>query len=1158
MILHIYSMNSTIERLKMKHEPKVNKGVNIHFRPFSLENQAKQAPIETGKLEEMNIDTLAEKVKEDNVKPINEITDEQVVIVDKTKENLVDPTRFLQSLRNRSVVRNTQQSLEQPVQQIPTNVTIENDRAQPNQQIPPPSESQVGPVLEEQPKPKRKYRRKTARVEIDKPATRVIQSIVLSESIKKRLPKQEDITILKRPSYYMNNREIFSRFIHTVFKEHAKEDTKEFSCESTGNDEGFSLLKHQKVVRDYINVYTPYRGLLLYHGLGSGKTCSSIAIAEGFQQLSSVVFTEGLVSARKVIVMTPASLRTNYFEELKKCGSPLYHQHHHWEFVNIREKPDMLPVLSSALHLSTDVIEEQGGAWLIDVQKPSNYDTLSPYERDSLDEQIKQLIHQKYLFINYNGLRKSRLKELTNNDTVNPFDNKVVIIDEAHNFVSRIVNKIEKEKEGEGKFLSTALYKYLLEAENMRIVLLTGTPMINYPNELGILFNMLRGYIRTWEIPFESTDTNIRPNTAYMRKLFQKMTTIDYIEVEANVLHVTRNPYQFVNKFYGESYKGVRGETKKQNMNHNEFMEVILQTLKEKQFKILSDKIKIKYHKALPDKLDDFTTLFIDINSGNVKNEVPLKRRILGLTSYFRSAQEKLLPKYDAEKDYYVNHIEMSDHQFEKYESARLKERQVDKNSKRKKPGKSKEGDLYADTSSSYRIFSRAFCNFVFPEGVVRPLPNESDEIEDAIGKLDDEDQLDAVTNNERKNNIDGRVLEDDDLSIEEEKEVIPYQQRIYDALENLDASRDEYFSPDRLEQYSPKFLKLFENINDPELEGSNLVYSQFRTLEGIGIFSLVLKANGYRLLKLKRDTQQQWRLDVPPEERRQKKMFALYTGSETAEEKEVLRNIFNGATDKLPQSLVEDLNSMGNDNKYGEWIRIFMITSSGAEGISLKNTRFVHIMEPYWHPVREEQVIGRARRICSHIELPEEHRNVKVFLYLMTFTDDQIANKMSTEIRNNDTSKFDSANRRPLTSDEALYEIMNRKRDISRKLLRSVKEAAVDCALHNKKGNPETLECYSFGNQVDPSVFSYRPNIQSEERDVRVNAQNRKKENIQARRVVINGQEYARKIENNKDTNMLYDLESYLDAADNPNVNALLVAKIVEKDGKKFVDTNV
>ena len=50
-----------------------------------------------------------------------------------------------------------------------------------------------------------------------------------------------------------------------------------------------------------------------------------------------------------------------------------------------------------------------------------------------------------------------------------------------------------------------------------------------------------------------------------------------------------------------------------------------------------------------------------------------------------------------------------------------------------------------------------------------------------------------------------------------------------------------------------------------------------------------------------------------------------------------------------------------------------------------------VHIMEPYWHPVRVEQVIGRARRICSHNKLEEEERDVKVFMYLMKFTDDQL-----------------------------------------------------------------------------------------------------------------------------------------------------------------------
>ena len=60
------------------------------------------------------------------------------------------------------------------------------------------------------------------------------------------------------------------------------------------------LLEHQKIVRDYLLTETPYRGLLLYHGLGSGKTCSSIAIAES------------LLSTRTCYVLLPASLQDNY------------------------------------------------------------------------------------------------------------------------------------------------------------------------------------------------------------------------------------------------------------------------------------------------------------------------------------------------------------------------------------------------------------------------------------------------------------------------------------------------------------------------------------------------------------------------------------------------------------------------------------------------------------------------------------------------------------------------------------------------------------------------------------------------------------------------------------------------------------------------------
>ena len=41
--------------------------------------------------------------------------------------------------------------------------------------------------------------------------------------------------------------------------------------------------------------------------------------------------------------------------------------------------------------------------------------------------------------------------------------------------------------------------------------------------------------------------------------------------------------------------------------------------------------------------------------------------------------------------------------------------------------------------------------------------------------------------------------------------------------------------------------------------------------------------------------------------------------------------------------------------------------------------------MEPYWHPVRINQVIGRARRICSHSDLPQDLQDVKVFMYLLS-----------------------------------------------------------------------------------------------------------------------------------------------------------------------------
>ncbi len=80
---------------------------------------------------------------------------------------------------------------------------------------------------------------------------------------------------------------------------------------------------------------------------------------------------------------------------------------------------------------------------------------------------------------------------------------------------------------------------------------------------------------------------------------------------------------------------------------------------------------------------------------------------------------------------------------------------------------------------------------------------------------------------------------------------------------------------------------------------------------------------------------------DMDPEKPR----FVLYTGTETAEEKEIVRNIYNSAWEFVPPSIVSVLKEIGTNNFFGEIIQVLMITSSGAEGINLRNTRFVHIM---------------------------------------------------------------------------------------------------------------------------------------------------------------------------------------------------------------------
>jgi hypothetical protein len=257
---------------------------------------------------------------------------------------------------------------------------------------------------------------------------------------------------------------------------------------------------------------------------------------------------------------------------------------------------------------------------------------------------------------------------------------------------------------------------------------------------------------------------------------------------------------------------------------------------------------------------------------------------------------------------------------------------------------------------------------------------------------------------------------------------------------------------------------------------GTNLVYSQFRNLIGLAVFGLVLEQTGkYAPLRLAKEDGEWVMKERAGEEGLQK--FCYYSGKESREEREVARKIFNSMWDELPANcdkLKKQLHKMdksGKQNLYGDVIKVFMITKTGAEGLNLKCVRSVHIMEPYWQPVLIEQIIGRAVRTESHIRLPPKDRNVEVFIYMMTFTPELVKMISYMDVRQ-DIVKFSNdalgKSGQVVSTDEYLYVIAERKKKIVGEFLHLMKESAFDCQLtyHDNRIESPNIVCLDYDTQ--------------------------------------------------------------------------------------------
>ncbi len=1023
--------------------------------------------------------------------------------------------------------------------------------------------------------------------------------------------------------FKVSNRFSFSHFIPTMyskFKIKGIPKSDPDACKKMTFQEN----KYQQFIREYFRLDSPTRGALVYHGLGSGKTCSAIAAAEA-------LFSQ---SGRKIIVMTPVSLRANFIREIKFCGFKIYRTQNHWTPLSLYKDEDeeefdwgVYCFAKSVLHLSSAYIQTIKSSatakkviWVPDMRegKEPNFDTKTPAEKRQITAQIDAMINNSITFIGYNGLTEKKLKHYAMNEP-DFFNNKTIIIDEVHNLTSLMRNRLTKylEKpvtkpgrtskkapsvfydplrvepwrlvEGKERKYDRAylIYRLLSEARHSKIIALSGTPVVNYPEELGILGNLLHGnfHCASFKVdhmpPIEEDGKIISDQKTLIDRVLEKEPYVDFYNVTSagtyNNIFITRiepgfrKAFSADGKYEGVVYEGdmvpnpeYTPEAAAADPNIKEFIPTPgIKEVAQKIRSVLPINGEITYSALplFPVSKAKFNDMFVDTAKIRMKNSLVFLKRMSGLISYYKGGRKDYMPSIN--KDVII-HVPMSGHMLGSYIEARRKEREADESMKKMKK---KETEAAAtgftqtissssvnwgtitgipndsqgkDTaSSSYRFRSRALCNFAFPRNIPRPFPRDSTEAEAAAG-LDvpvygDEDDTveeekpagatEAVEAAEENESADmAEAVREDNEAVaeviaeetsedpavekvrteaeatfqaakkddgimgemnEDERALysgVSYEERIARTIEKLRARMNELFLMDetvaetsQLAYYSPKFAAIYTNIE--AAPGSSLVYSQFKTLEGLGIFSIALEANGYARVRLVR--KEGGKVGFAPEtmesinENPTQRRYTIFSGDpQDAEFRKELVDIFNMNIEdptysEIRQLLVEKgiydpVRKVGN--QAGEFCRIFMITGAGSEGISLKNVRAVHLMEPHWNKVRMDQVKGRAVRICSHKDLPLKDRNVDIYTYLSVLTEEQL--RKNQEIMIQDDGK---------TSDEFIYNVAHRKNRLNNDFLETLHMGAVDCEL-NKIENG-MYRC--FERDATKDNFLYDPRIE-------------------------------------------------------------------------------
>ena len=265
--------------------------------------------------------------------------------------------------------------------------------------------------------------------------------------------------------------------------------------------------------------------------------------------------------------------------------------------------------------------------------------------------------------------------------------------------------------------------------------------------------------------------------------------------------------------------------------------------------------------------------------------------------------------------------------------------------------------------------------------------------------------------------------------------------------------------------KYSVKFANIISLINSAK--GNVFVYSNLTKAGGTIPFSVCLESQGYERFAESQSVFQTSRASA-----------SEYCKSGGAPKKLVYKkglryfNLHSGITPAKLNVALELMNS--TENFRGEYIKVFMTSGIGGEGISLSNVIQIHIIDGDWKHATNYQAESRAIRATSHNDLLEiSMGEVKVQVYnhaSYTCVPENDEGSSTTPPTLSHPGDLCLTGQSMLSVDVRMYELSEQKDREIKRMERMIKRAAIDCQVHFQRntrigsekivGKDYTAEC--------------------------------------------------------------------------------------------------